>query len=229
MKFLTSIGPSRIPRQQLCIRSWQKYGGSVTAVQSAGESAKLRRYFPRVEFVETDLVGDVFDRPFAPRIAAFFPHVTEPAILINSDIQVNAQSAQWFNGLWSPEPDVLKVGIRWDHSRSKLRWVPQRWGIDAFLLTPEFASRIPDIGMTIGVPCWDYWLPWHCVMNLGMTVQSTFNRSFKMLMHETHQMGWGRDLHKRAMDIFEPIAKLAGWEMDKMVQEWTGRTGWTNR
>lgn len=225
MKFLTSFGFSRIERQQICVRSWLKVGAEITAVQSAGESERLQQHFPGVRFVETDLVGDLFDKPHMPRIAAFFPEVTEPALLINSDIEVRCMKPQ-FDQWWAPVDGTLKVGIRWDHNQSKLRFLPQKWGIDAFLLLPEFASQIPDIGMTIGVPCWDYWLPWHCVMNLGLSVTAIKQ---KCLLHLMHKQNWSKEEHKRAMDVFEPIAGISGEQMDRIIQKWTGRLSWRNR
>jgi hypothetical protein len=232
MKFLTSIGPSRTARQQKCIQSWIANGGNVTAVQARSDEPNLmmlENYFPDVEFVFTDLVGDLFGKPYMPRIAAFFPFVTEPSILINSDIEVSGCKDGEFDRLWEPVDGLFKVGVRWDHNSRKTRMLPQKWGLDAFLLTPEIVSKTPDIGMTIGVPCWDYWLPWHCVTQLGLTVQPVFDMKRRMLMHEWHQQNWSKEDHKRAMDVLEPVVGMAGAEMDKLIQVWTGRTLWRNR
>lgn len=220
MRILTSFSPSRIPHQQMCAESWLRAGCSVTAVQTEGESAVMSQYFPQAKFVETDLVGDLFGKPHLPRIAAFFPLAAEcPALLLNSDIEI-VGSAERFLSDYSPVPNTLVCGVRWDmHPRTKVT-KPIRYGIDAFLLTPEIAANTPDVGMTIGVPVWDYWLPYHCVTRLGMRLKTNKGQG---LRHTVHEQNWPMSDMPVGFAITEEHYGIGMKEMTAWILKQTGR------
>ena len=221
MRILTSFSPSRIEHQQWCVQTWLKAGCSVTAVQTAGESDVMKPHFPNVEFTETNLVGDVFGKPYLPRIAAFFQLVKdEPALLLNSDIEI-VVSQKRFEQDYLFREKTLVCGVRWDmHPRTKVT-KPIRFGIDAFLLTPEIAENTPDVGMTIGVPVWDYWLPYHCVTRLGMKLITNKSQG---LRHVVHPQNWSMDEMPKGFAITQEHYGVGMKEMTEWIIRQTGRT-----
>lgn len=221
MKIVTSFGPSRIERQQKCLASWIASGCSVTGVQSPGESSALSQSFPQASFIETDLVGDLFDRPKLVRVKALLNQAVDaPILIINSDIEIAVKQSV-LNQFWGTVGEnELKMGIRWDvHPR--MRTVRLfKWGIDAFLITPKIAESLQDIGMTIGCPAWDYWIPW-CLHHLGYKI--TTNKEIG-LMHELHDKGWSKHEYECGLKLCFEHYGVTSQTLTNFVQQITGRT-----
>lgn len=224
MKLVTSLSPNRTKHQQSCIASWHATGCDVVAVQSPGESERLRNDYPDVNFVETDLVGDVFNAPRLVRIAAMLQQASEdaPVLIMNSDLKI--VSSPEFNAFWGKsEPLELKVGIRYDRNITTKATTMFKWGIDVFRITSEIAAALPDIGMTLGMPAWDYWIPWHLVKECGYRV--TTNMSLGMqFVHDMHRKGWSEDQYRIGLKLFESKYGVSAKDLTAWVQEITGRT-----
>ena len=85
MRFITSISPKRIERQQYCMATWLQYG-EIVAIQTADEIPMLQEQFPEVKFVSTDKTGkELFGYPSRVNISAMVEQ--GPGLLINSDIK----------------------------------------------------------------------------------------------------------------------------------------------
>lgn len=188
MRICTSIGISRTERQQKCVNSWLGLGCTVTAIQSKGESKILSKLYPEVEFVETNLVGDIFHRNRLVRISAIVAQaVTDPVLILNSDIEVKSTKDR-FRKTWSHDGSrKLKMGIRWEHDGTELKLL--KYGIDAFLITPEMVGDLNDIGMVMGCPAWDYWIPIH-LQRKGYALETS---KLKDLIHEVHPQNWTKE------------------------------------
>ena len=187
MHIVTSIGQKRTERQQKCISSWLAIGCSVTAVQSTGETDLLQPMYPDVKFKETKLVGNVFSRPRLVRISALIKQAVDENILIlNSDIEVTS-SREVFNQRWSScGPHELKCGLRLDVNTQGEPAGFYDWGIDAFLITPQIRTHLRDIGMTMGCPAWDYWIP----IQLRIKKYNVIVHRHPELLHEIHDRNW---------------------------------------
>jgi hypothetical protein len=189
MRICTSISPRRKERQQKCINSWLAQGCKVTAIQSEGEASSLQQDYPQVNFIETTSVGDVFNRPKLVRIRAILDQArSSPILILNSDIEVRPTAIP-FDEIWKPiEGDNLQMAIRWDEDPKTKSLSLLKYGIDAFLITPKIAEDLNDIGMTMGCPAWDYWIPIH-LQRKGYQLHTSKHLS---LFHETHQQNWNR-------------------------------------
>jgi len=112
MRICTSISPRRKERQQKCINSWLALGCKVIAIQSEGEASSLQQDYPRVSFIETNRVGDVFNRPKLVRIRAILDQAkNSPILILNSDIEVRPTAIP-FDQIWKPtEGNNLQMGI----------------------------------------------------------------------------------------------------------------------
>lgn len=190
MKIVTSFSPSRAERQNQCLASWIKLGCTVVGVQSPGESDRMADLYPSASFVETELVGDLFGKPHFVRMKAIIDQaVDEPILILNSDIEIR-MTPDRFSSEWEiPAGKALKVGIRWDVNARTNRYQLLKWGIDAFLITPDIAKHLPDIGLTMGCPVWDYWIPWH-MHSLGYQILTNKNQG---LFHVVHNRNWSMD------------------------------------
>ena len=189
MKFVTSLSPHRIERQQYCLQTWMKLGLSVVAVQPPGEIEKLQEHFPWVEFVETDQTGTSVGRPHLPLISEMCNQAQSgPIILINSDISVKDTYEQ-FHREWMTEHDSneLVVGVRMDYKPPDGRKKQTAWGIDVFKICPSMLP-LKNIGMCIGFPGWDHWLPWE-LHRRGYRIRVAKSA----LLHQTHELGYSED------------------------------------
>ena len=201
MRFVTSFAPSRIERQQACVSSWAKITDDIVAVQSPGETEHFQPLFPSIRFVETDRVGDLYGRPKNVRISAIMEQcVDAPILIINSDIEI-IQPKEKFDAAWNHVKDkVLKVGVRWDLDVPTGQSGLMKWGIDIFRITPEMPALLTDIGMTIGCPGWDYWLP-YVLWHEGYKIDTVKERVF---VHEIHERGWAGSEHSRFYELMKP-------------------------
>jgi hypothetical protein len=191
----------------------------VTAVQSVGEVAELSSIYAGVEFIETEMTGTAFGRPKCVRLSAAIETAkSSPVLLVNSDIyfSMTAESLEREWGLCDEKQ--LKVGIRWDVFPNGKKQ-PFKWGIDVFLITPEIAKITPDIGMTIGCPVWDYWLPWFLMQN-GFSLSTNLGIGF---MHKVHPQNWSKEEYKMGFEIVRENHGISEKFLTNFIQKETGR------
>jgi len=184
---VTSLSHGRIDRQQYCINTWLAKGLRVIAVQCPGETESLRPHFPNVTFKEYTLpTSNIFSKntPTIDSMAYQAIEEKDAVLLINSDISIK-DSDLMFQQHWVVQPKTLSLGVRQDANPGSKKRKQQKWGIDAFLVTPEMAQTIPDIGFRIGLPGWDFWIVYHFHL-LGYAIHVTKSRLF----HENHPKGW---------------------------------------
>ena len=220
MRICTSISPRRKERQQKCIQSWLTLGCKVTAIQSEGEASTLQKDYPEVNFIETNQVGDMFHRPKLVRIRAILDQArTSPILILNSDIEVRA-TAEEFESIWRVTGNkTLQMGIRWDeHPDGSKKLL--KYGIDAFLITPEISKDLNDIGMTMGCPAWDYWVPIH-LQRKGYQLQTSKHES---LIHEVHTQNWSRQDFQTGIQLLQMVYNITLKEASAFILNVTERT-----
>ena len=201
MKIVTSLSPRRVDRQKKCIASWRNLDIEVIAVQSVGEVDEISGIYGDVPIIGTDLVGDRFNMPRCVRIKAMTNlAVDESVLILNSDIEIRSDKDVFLKRWEDGEDGELKVGIRWDQMPRSRTARMFKWGIDAFLITPKIAADLPDIGMTLGAPAWDYWIPYHLVTKQQYRV--TTYKDFS-LVHETHNRQWSDASYQAGLKIME--------------------------
>jgi hypothetical protein len=220
MIICTSIGPRRTERQQQCINSWLNLGYKVIAVQTVGETATLQQKYPGVVFAETNQIGDMFRRPNLVRIRAILDQARiSPILILNSDIEIRSTTAE-FDRLWeTPNGKVLKMGIRWDEFPDGTRKL-LKYGIDAFLITPKIAKDLNDIGMTMGCPAWDYWIPIH-LQRKGYEMLTSKSES---LVHTVHPQNWNKQDFNTGVQLLQMVYDVTLREASSFILKITERT-----
>jgi hypothetical protein len=222
LRVVTSFSPSRIDRQKHCLSTWIKAGCQVTAIQSPGEKDLLQGYFSGVEFKETELVGDAFGRPKLVRIKSLTDEAKEETVLIlNSDIEIDVPRNIFMSKWNSVEPRTLKNGVRWQRGRFGRTKTVFKWGIDAFLITPEISRAVTDVGMTMGCPVWDYWIIWYMHTH-GFAIKTDLGRCF---WHENHDANWSKAEYKTGFDIMMKEYGISESFLTNFIQEVTHRKG----
>lgn len=221
MRIVTSISPNRMDRQKICIESWRRRGAEIIAVQPRGDTA-FAPQFPDVQIIETDLVGDLFGKRHCVRISAMTAlAVDSPVLILNSDIELK-MSRENFHIEWDRCPErVLQVGLRWDrHPRFRQARL-FKWGLDAFLITPEIARELPDIGLALGCPGWDYWIPWHLhTLGYNFRVLSKYE-----MEHVLHKQQWLKSESQIFYDVMMQHYGISESGLINWIQKETGRYG----
>jgi hypothetical protein len=203
------------------MNTWSKLGVPIEVVLPRGEGRICREDFPMVSvWHETDKCGEKFNCPHHVRVSALAElAVDEPVLIINSDIEIIQERREFLDSWrWNGE-DVLRCGVRWDydeHGRMHLL----KWGIDAFRITPPQAKQLPDIGMTIGCPAWDYWIPYH-LWTCGHEIKASTDKS---LRHELHKVNWSQQQYDIGLGIMREKYHLTQGMLSLFIQEATGRT-----
>ena len=239
MRVVTSFSPARLMHQQKCVTTWVQLGCSVIGVQARGEAEFMRLHFSDIPYVvpgeteddqpqiqlaaativETDRVGDVFKHPSLVRISAMLKHaVDEPILILNSDLELKCTREEFVN-TWQAGEKELHMGIRWDYTGDHSTAVLLRYGIDAFLITPEIVADLPDIGMTMGCPGWDYWIPWQ-LNSLGYKL---ITHKEPHIFHANHNRHWSDRDTDIAMKLFQKHYNIANKPLAHGIQALTGR------
>ena len=224
MIFVTSFSPNRIPRQQHCIGTWQKYGHKIIALQPPCQVAQMQAAFPGVEVVPCDDVGHAMGKPLQVRVRA---HIAQarlrqaPALIVNSDISIKMTQADFAKEWRRPQDHILRLGIRTERVDSGAKWL-YPFGIDVFQVTPKQSQAMADAadpGFVIGGPLWDYWLPWE-LANRGCHIR-TYKGSG--LLHQYHAPGWtANDLDWGHM-WFKQTYNINGSLLRQYIRAVTGR------
>jgi len=217
MLAVTSIGPSRTERQQKCIASWIAAGLEVVAVQPPGEIEKLASLYDGVRFVETDQVADKFNCPHMVRISALIEQCKDQSgLMLNSDLVVS----KTYPSRFTEKRGTLSIGIRWNvlpNGEKKLF----KWGVDAFLITPEISGLIPDIGLAMGLPAWDYFIPWYLAEKCGHKIETIKTAE---LIHEQHPQAWSKQSYNTGLEILASEYGLERKQLAMYIQTKTART-----
>lgn len=218
MRVVTSFGPRRIERQQKCLKSWIAAGCEVTGIQSPGEVEMLSPLFPEVNFKETNLVGNLFARPKLVRINALINEA--PVLILNSDIEVRA-TPEVFAERWSSVGEKqIKIGIRWNEDPVTKATSLFKWGVDAFLIEPWMIHDLPDIGMTMGCPAWDYWIP----IKLHKSGYKIITQKQEELIHEDHEKQWTLREYQAGLGILQKHTGMGRNAAANLVQRLTDRS-----
>jgi hypothetical protein len=178
--------PARLRRQQACVYSWQRTGLQVVCLQRPAEIEYLKQHFNGVELQTFDAQAH---RDFIPihALTQVATYRQTSILLLNSDIEIAQEPTAFLREWCSVQPKELRVGIRWNHPAEKRGAAEMElWGIDAFRISPELASHIPESSFVCGLPVWDYWLPWFA-NKLGFPVSVSASPS---LLHENHAIAW---------------------------------------
>jgi hypothetical protein len=222
-KIVTSLSLHRTDRQRFCLASWQRLGLPIVAVQCQSQVDKLRAIHGDLidDFIVLPERPNAWHRPYLARVADHIKQTADGTILlINSDIEIRDTPEQFASQWCGDDANTLICGVRLDHPPGKYKPTMHPYGIDAFRITPAMAEALPDDGFVIGSPGWDYWLPWR-MSQAGYRVRAAKSQ----LMHETHQMGYGREAvdiaHDMMLDRFNvPPHLLTLW-----IQWATDRVG----
>lgn len=215
---VTSFGEIGDP-QRRAIRSWNRFGLQVRAVQHHSEISQIERSLgPLRASVAIRAVGDEalskHERP-TPTINAIIDTATqwnEPVLLLNSDCELHGSNAGLRSALEARQPAVW-IRRNWEGVPGDGELEPD--GLDCFLLWPEHARCLSRIGLSIGRPFWDYWLPWE-LEQLG---HSMTWRGEPMVYHRRHPLNWSEADwlygYHLFVDRFEQHIDWAAWRRNK--------------
>lgn len=202
---ITSLSPGQSRRivHQLCVTSWQRMGLHVVAVQHPEEIPQLEPSFPGVEFVAAKRRHYSKPNVWINDLADIAIDRATPVMIINSDIEIRG-SQEAFLAKWTPQMGVQTIGVRINHDGLG-NSEPEHYGLDVFMLHPDMASLLPELEMLIGVPFWDYWLPYH-LRNCGFKIEVLCDSTF---WHLKHEQNWSSNDWHMAFEIFKKHYNLS--------------------
>jgi GT2 family glycosyltransferase len=199
----TSIAPRGIEKQQRAVASWQAQGLRVLSLNTPEEIEALRVHFPQVEFIRVARDGRALaGKPYVylDDVLAALEGCAESDVvgIINSDIVLRAQDGfpAW---LARQAHTGLVYASRVDIAAAEDAdgCVYQR-GFDGFFFPRAQIGRLPPSDFMIGVPWWDYWLPFAC-LRAGLTLQRLDSR---VAFHLAHPTNYSPEVLKRFAQEF---------------------------
>jgi glycosyltransferase involved in cell wall biosynthesis len=190
----TSIAPVNIDLQKAAIRSWQNLGFKVISINCAEEIALLRDDFTGVLFVEASrnayaeigrpliYLGDI--------LSALQQTVCQVCGILNSDIFLSADS-DFVNFIAETVGAGLLFGSRIDiDSMENLDGEKFIYGFDFFFFNKAVLKALPESGFCIGVPWWDYWVPFVPLIR-GIPCKELIS---PVAFHVNHETKWTGEL-----------------------------------
>jgi hypothetical protein len=221
-KLVTSLSLNRQDRQHKCLASWRRFGLPIHAVATENQAEQLMQAFPEVDDWHITLEQpNAWDRPYLVRIADHVALASEsPILLINSDIEIRDKYQSLVEQWMQDDSDTLVCGVRWEHKKGSLKRELNPYGIDAFRILPSMVGHLEDAGFPIGLPGWDYWLPWELHLR-GFKVRTADSQ----FMHETHEMGYSKEAVQTAYRLLEERYRMPGKALSLSIQWLTGRMG----
>lgn len=196
---VTSLAPRRCPRQTAALDSWIEFGLTVHAVNTAAEIDTLRPLYPQVDHwhaSEDQAVGLSKRTATINSLADIAAKINHTVLLINSDCEAYGNPGVLVEQM---RDKTLTMGIRHNYLESRhVGAVRERWGLDAFVVTPDMARELPRLPFGIGVPIWDYWLPYH-FRELGYDLSTVVPA---WLYHRQHAPGWVRSDWVTGANVF---------------------------
>ena len=203
----TSLMRSRLERQKRCVESWQKIG-QVFSFGAEEINRDLEKEFPGVEFFFLGNNQRGLKRHLA-RIDTFFNYFSGRdrwVILTNSDIDFRGER-EFLEGFL--QPGCLTYFRRKNYEKGS-EDAPGggpssmfAWGIDTFIFNGLEMADLPPLQLSIGMPFWDYWIPWEA-LGRGLRLQSSLDAP---LYHENHGDRWDEvDWFRAAKIFFETYA-----------------------
>ncbi len=209
---LTSLMAKRLERQKVCVESWQRLG-PVFSFAPEEVNRKIQGEFPGVEFF---FVGEAERgaKRHLTRINVFFDRFAgrdQWVVFTNSDIE------------WRGEVGFLEKFMQ----RGQVSYFRRKnydagsegsaamfvWGIDTVLFNGMDVAGLPRMGLTIGAPFWDYWIPLE-MLQRGVRLQSSLDAP---VWHENHGSRWDEaDWFIAAKEFFGRYnPKVPPWEFGK--------------
>ncbi len=186
---VTSLAPRECPRQTAALDSWIDFGLTVHAVNTAAEIETLRPLYPQVDHwhpCEDQAEGLSKRTAKIKSLANIAIELDRTILLINSDCETYGSPSVLVDRL---ADRTLIMGIRHNYSDTWREAEREVWGLDAFVITPEMAASLPSLAFGIGIPVWDYWIPFHFLRD-GYEIMIPEER---WLFHKSHPLGWSQD------------------------------------
>lgn len=222
---MTSLSPKRIERQQECLDSWRKYDVEILAIQGEEELPEISSIFPDVNMIGTSNVSRTWSKKNNPNIIEFINQTADSGVvLINSDIKLNYEK-DVFEKIWGPGPeDRIDCAIRYNIGEVN-RF--EKSGIDVFKLPKGTCEKFANTQcfFFIGLPGWDYWLPYFACNMKGMKLFTHFHLSVE---HEDHTDRWKPEETKKSRVLWQRSCKASSRSIIHWVKAQTRRRGWTN-
>jgi hypothetical protein len=227
MEFVTTINPnSRYERQRDCVNSWIKLGATVSSLQLPSEIQKVYELFPDVNVLVASPRKGVWSKE-TPSINSLIKHYKDKEVLlVNSDIKLAYQNQKEFESYFNhQEQNVLTCGIRYGIAQNG-RHTFNPYGIDVFRFFPGMLRALPETDFCLGVPGWDYWIPFYLCTALKFKLRTYFHTQIEHLEHEDR---WNDTDQSTAHRIIEKECNWHRTKVTKWIQNQTGRRSWTHR
>jgi len=217
MLIITSISPQlqAEERQAVALKSWKSAGFFGVSLNLTNEVATIRqRYGELVEVVGVDQacrgrnirplvsVADLIETSFARNEGKF-------SLVLNADILLAENAGTTF----SQEPRGVTMIPRWEIDRysaggemGKMEKDP--WGYDGAILGPELRGVFLNCYFGLGLPWWDYWIPFRA-LHLGHRIKILQE---PLAFHVRHQGRWNeKDRARLAGEVWKEVG-VPSWK-----------------
>lgn len=210
---VTSLAPHRFERQSVVLDSWKRFGLKIVSVNTYEECQTIKNDYPQV----SGWVHCESDRK-TPRINSLLDISTNwgvPVLVINSDIEIHGDQARLIDLIKSRKS---AIGVRHNYDSHPGESNQEMWGLDAFLVYPEQVLLIHRTDFAIGVPMWDWWLPWE--LNRIRAKCDWIEEPF--FFHKNHQQAWSIETCEQQKAYFADrfgFVEFIKWRQERRFED----------
>jgi FkbM family methyltransferase len=186
---LTSIPPSdaAVEKTQRCLASWRAAGLGIVSFNHPSEIPKLQKRYD-VDFVAVEETAfALFGRHYVPINSMLHWAAGQgvDALLINADIELALAPWEMARIRYVSAPGLAYL-VRYNHHGDRSQAQREPYGMDAFLIPKQHASKFPATFLCMGQPWWDFWIPhWFQCQRLPI-----YSPDFAAAYHEAHAQRW---------------------------------------
>lgn len=195
MVIVTSLSPrpNEEKRQRAALATWQTAGFRAISLNLASEMEQIRSLYSDLADVQPAETPSVKGAS-RPRVAladlierSFERNQGEVGIVMNADLLLHPQAKPRLPA----QPHGVTMLPRWqiNHVGGEEAAEIDPWGYDGVLLGPELRGVFKNRSFGLGLPWWDYWIPFRALY-LGHAIQVS---PLPIAFHVRHDTRWSEE------------------------------------
>jgi len=198
MKIFSSLNPSAstVEVQRRALASWRSAGFSPVVVNSAADRLRWQDSFADLAEYHAVEPGRTFQGRWVPLVEILKVGLShpgqDPLLILNSDIRL--LESDGLRVALGKHPQAVVMLRRVEISSNGLTQERANpWGWDGCWIPRHQAVLFQDSSFCLGLPCWDYWIPYKAI-HIGLEVVLLEG---KYALHEIHAEQWTEEIQAR--------------------------------
>lgn len=183
----TSIAPRNIQQQMTALETWLDQGFHIVSLNAQDEILILEDQVHDIKLVSVNRdARKIFGKPLVyinDILSYLISNGSDIVGIINSDIYLKERK-DFMDYVADISKDSVSTASRINiHSLNDIKGATYTYGFDAFFIDKKLLKFFPESQYCLGIPWWDYWLPW-VAMKKGLMLKLIKDKKLYHLEHD---------------------------------------------